>query len=173
MQETLMQQGGHSVRTAQNVSGSGLVSSRPEVPYAVMKSFFNASELWWPVLQKGGNKLLEACRQTKPQGFSVQHNIQCGVGPSYSHTCPQQGSPSCVSAMLQTLVASPNFKSQQQESAVKHHFASPSKSFLLVLPTGGGKSLVFSAPVLDEVAHFGGVRGVTVVVSPPISLRNR
>ena len=75
--------------------------------------------------------------------------------------------------MIKMLVGkAQGFKSKAQNDAVTRHIEAPDKNFVVVLSTGGGKTLVLTMPVLRELAHYGGVTGVTIVVSPLISLRN-
>jgi ATP-dependent DNA helicase RecQ len=55
-----------------------------------------------------------------------------------------------------------------QVEAISAHLAG--RDSLIVMPTGSGKSLCYQAPATLPASVFGGVRGVTVVISPLISL---
>jgi len=181
LQEVLMKQAGHSVKTAEMQYGNGLLSSHPQVPFGLMKSFFDASKLWWTLLQPdAGSQLLAASQITSQpsyQGSLLKYSLVCGAGQlSHQYGCRHEAGEvpddACVKQLLLSLIGVSTFKSLEQESAVTKHLSLARSNFLVVLPTGGGKTLILTAPVLNDVVHHRAVQGVTIVVSPLVSLRN-
>lgn len=78
----------------------------------------------------------------------------------------RDGIASAASVSLQTFLQSPeaNFSSPEQRSAVLHALQ-PGEDFLVVLPTGGGKSLIFMLPAFMNPDR------VCVVIVPLVALQ--
>jgi superfamily II DNA helicase RecQ len=130
--------------------------------------------------------------------FTVENAFAACQGSVDEH----HGSDLCLEFALKAGFGVPKFKSSAQEAAVKTVLgigvgvnigvgvdigggvdnvvaaggrkakSHNNNNVLVVLPTGGGKSLVaFFPPVLD-IFHYKATKGLTVVISPLISLRD-
>ena len=78
----------------------------------------------------------------------------------------KEESPGCYMNMIKMLVGkAQGFKSKAQNDTVTRHIEAPDKNFVVVLSTGGGKTLVLTMPVSCELAHHGQVSGVRIVDS--------
>lgn len=185
VQEQLMKQAGHSVTTANLQYGEAGISSLPQIPTMVLEQYMCASQVFHRILEDSfyveekfkrmtiGGGGMRQCRQL-PLKYSVQIEksgemlnigLQCKGGHDHD--------PQCWEKLLKLFSNEKygRFKSETQERAVKSHIEGDDKDFIVVMPTGGGKTLVILLPLLYEIMHHSAVSGLTILVTPFVALR--
>lgn len=174
LQESLMKQAGHASQTGM-LQYAVEPQSHISVPHSQMEQFFSASKVWHQILHQPLNlKIVEALgiddksndesRVWSPNSFISSHgSFQC-----------KGNDDECSSYLLEEAFGfdGGKFKSEAQKKAADLLETDCSSNVLVVLPTGGGKTLIAVYPVVSSLHHLGYTTGFTFVVSPLTSLRN-
>jgi superfamily II DNA helicase RecQ len=173
LQESLMKQAGHASQTGM-LQYAIEPQSHISVPHSQMEQFFAASKVWHQILHQPLNlKIVEALGiDNKSNSSSRVWSPNRFISNHGSREC--KGGDECSAALLETVFGfeGGRFKSETQKNAIDLLGKDPASNVLVVLPTGGGKTLIAVYPVVSSLHHHGFTKGFTFVVSPLTSLRN-
>jgi superfamily II DNA helicase RecQ len=182
-------------------AGKNGVSSHPLIGNQKLQGFLVASGAWHSLLIKEEEEEEEEKKKKKKWGQKTKLLVPVVNGlllkDEYlgktivlseaslllcqgKHTClSAEGDESCLKDMVCLFCMGKNepeqlfdFKSIGQRKAIEQHVVGiDKKCFLVVLPTGGGKTMVMQMPLLFSLRHYNAVAGISIIVTPLIALR--
>lgn len=162
IQEVLMRQAAHSHITALKEYAPE-PKPHPEITGLLFEQFISISKIWHLMVKE---KL--SAMQLKIDGTKmIMVPPSCFDRPS--HKCDDIST--CHESILWNYYGFEDFKSPFQKRVVSHLLSDRPERFLAIGPTGSGKTLLMSFPVIHSLIHEGCIPGITIIVTPLLSLK--